>query len=467
MMKQAFFVLFFTGFFSLSLVAQAEPQLKIPPVTKETLSNGVKLLLIRDATLPITRVQIIFNQGAVQEPKGADGVASLASEMLLRGTKRMTKEQLRKGFETKGSRIDSGAGAKETSLAFVSLTEAFPDSLELVKQILLETNPTEKELALAKNEAMESIKSLQDQGGALTQIAFRSFVDPENPYGKFASGRLSTIPKITLSQIKDFQKSLIRGGNMTVAAVSDLDIDNLRKRLSDVLLLIPGGKTEEVKVPELKPWNGLRVLVIDKKKQETMNIQFGQPAAWAGSPERVPLLVGNYMFGTAPLISVLFREVRANRGWTYGISGSYAFQPYRSPYSIYLFPTTKFGIDAFKLSVSLFHQYLVMGVTPGELAYSKKAIINQAPFLFETAEDVLSHVLDEEIRGTPKDYYENFVSNVEKVTEESTAAARHAVHQDGMLAAVFFGDASRLMPELKKIPEVIEIKTVKANDYLK
>ena len=197
-----------------------------------------------------------------------------------------------------------------------------------------------------------------------------------------------------------------------------------------------------------------------------MNIQFGQPATWAGSPERVPLVVDQYMFGSAPLISVLFREVRSNRGWTYGVSGSYTFQPYRGAYSIFLFPTMKYGLDALKLSLNLFNQYVTLGVTPSELRYAKTALINQAPFLFETAEDVLSRVIDEEIHGTPKGYYEGFVENVMKVNEETATKARSAVHKNNMLAAVIFGDANAIVPELKKMPEVTEVKTIKAEKLL-
>lgn len=70
----------------LSLTALAAGQDLEGRVTEETLENGLRVILVEDATAPVIAFNLAFGVGGVDEPQGLGGIAHMVEHMAFKGT---------------------------------------------------------------------------------------------------------------------------------------------------------------------------------------------------------------------------------------------------------------------------------------------------------------------------------------------------------------------------------------------
>src|SRR5688572_299030 len=62
-------------------------ELKLPPHRRAKLENGMTLLLMEQHEVPLISFRVVIRSGAVADPTGKEGVASITAELLRKGTK--------------------------------------------------------------------------------------------------------------------------------------------------------------------------------------------------------------------------------------------------------------------------------------------------------------------------------------------------------------------------------------------
>ena len=61
------------------------PALKLPPIAKQTLSNGLAVWLIEQHEVPLAQLNLIVKSGSAADPAGKYGIASMTAAMLDEG----------------------------------------------------------------------------------------------------------------------------------------------------------------------------------------------------------------------------------------------------------------------------------------------------------------------------------------------------------------------------------------------
>ena len=61
------------------------PQLKLPPLQRFALSNGLRVVLLEKHQVPLVQVNVQLQVGAVLDPAGKSGLASITAAMLDEG----------------------------------------------------------------------------------------------------------------------------------------------------------------------------------------------------------------------------------------------------------------------------------------------------------------------------------------------------------------------------------------------
>jgi zinc protease len=97
-------------------VAGAPRQLKLPKVKPFTLKNGIKVFLVEQHTLPIVSMDLNFDGGAMIDPKGKEGLASVCMAMLTEGTDKLDKLQYAEALADVASNISPYATDDATGL---------------------------------------------------------------------------------------------------------------------------------------------------------------------------------------------------------------------------------------------------------------------------------------------------------------------------------------------------------------
>src|SRR5438128_11256221 len=97
-------------FVSSAIALRAETTLKLPAYTRTKLPNGIVLLLMEQHEVPIISFNVLVRAGPVADPAGQEGLASVTAELLRRGTKSRTADQIASELDFVGGRLDFEAG---------------------------------------------------------------------------------------------------------------------------------------------------------------------------------------------------------------------------------------------------------------------------------------------------------------------------------------------------------------------
>src|SRR5262245_50490393 len=136
---------------------------KLPPYTKVQLRNGLTLLLMEQHEVPIASFNIIVKTGSVGDPAGKEGLASLTAELLRKGTRTRTSEQISSDLDFIGGEFAMNATTDFTSGSAEFLKKDLGQGMTLLADILLNPVFPEDELKKLIQQRIDAIKSAKDR----------------------------------------------------------------------------------------------------------------------------------------------------------------------------------------------------------------------------------------------------------------------------------------------------------------
>src|SRR5206468_1225791 len=104
----------------------------------ETDVSGLRTIVMTDSRLPLVNFSLTMRRGSQSDPPGKEGMNWLTSQMLNRGIKGMTFEELSKDLDSRGISIDVGDGGDYTRLSGSCTSDELEHAVQRAHQILRE-----------------------------------------------------------------------------------------------------------------------------------------------------------------------------------------------------------------------------------------------------------------------------------------------------------------------------------------
>lgn len=199
----------------------------VPPLTHETLGNGLEVVVHEDHSTPSVGVAVYYDVGFRSEPEGRTGFAHLFEHLMFQGSENVGKME--------HPRLVQGAGGVmngSTHPDFTNYFQAVPsNALELT--LWLEADRmrapriTEENLAnqvaVVQNEIRVNVLN-RPYGGfpwiTLPPVAFTTFANAHNGYGDF-----SELEAATVADADDFFRRYYAPANAVLGISGDVDTD--------------------------------------------------------------------------------------------------------------------------------------------------------------------------------------------------------------------------------------------------
>ena len=128
-----------------------------PRFARQTLPNGVQLVVAPVAKLPLVTVLALVEAGASTEPQGKRGVAALTARLLLEGAAGMDGVALAERFERIGASVEAYADWDVAAVSLTTLSDRLPDALALVRDLLRSPTFPEREVQRLKEERLADL----------------------------------------------------------------------------------------------------------------------------------------------------------------------------------------------------------------------------------------------------------------------------------------------------------------------
>lgn len=427
-----------------------------PEPRRERLSNGIRVYLLEDRTLPLVQGVAYVEAPSVYDPEGLTGLAQTTAALLREGgTASVPPEQLDASLEALAAVIEASASEVLASVSFNALTDTLDEVLPLWRDVLTEPRFDDERLEVLRRRQIEAVRRVVDDPVGLAFREFLHAVSGGHPAGAYPTEE--TLAAITRADVVRFHEQHYGPANTVVAVTGDFVADEMLALLERHL---GGWERETAPPPELPPYPQPEPAIYLLPRPITQSvIMLGHPTARAYTPTYDDLDVANQILGAGGFSSRLFTEIRTRRGLAYS-TGSTITQGFDWPgvfvtYSISPAQTTAQVLGLLRAEIE---RLQADGVTSEELDDARDTILNASLFRYASPAAVNERTARVELLGLESDYYERYLENVQTITtSEVQQVAREELHPDRAVVLVV-GDPEQFDRPLEELGEVVTIE---------
>ncbi len=203
--------------------ATAKTDATAHPVQKFTLSNGLRVLVQSDKTLPMTALRLYGVGGAQHDPPGRPGLGRFAAGLLTKGAGPYDSAQLARMVEDMGATLVSGSGHNSYFIQAQCLSSDLERLLELMAEVLLNPTFPDSEIEKVRKDTLLAIQKRDEHWISELNRLFRESQFQQHPFRYDLLGSEESVSGITRSMIREFHGSLLRSNHMVLAAFGDVD----------------------------------------------------------------------------------------------------------------------------------------------------------------------------------------------------------------------------------------------------
>jgi len=294
--------------------APARPQPTLIPIA----SKGRALYLPQTA-LPLLSLRAVLPGGLLTEPDDKPGLSRLAANLLIKGTRKRSAEQLAQDVEQLGGSLNSDAGNNSAVLLLDLLSSDLQAGLDIFTEMLTEAAPTEAELQVEKRKQLSLLQAELDYPMAAARDLIRGALYPGHPYGRKNLGTVESIESITLKDVAVYQSSRLLTQDLIFAVTGPNPPADWRDKADRAISSLALGDVTKKSPPAIP---ALREIIrrekVAPKEQAVIHIAF--PTVPLAHPDQVPLSLLDEAL--SDLGSRLFIRIREELGLAYFVGTS-------------------------------------------------------------------------------------------------------------------------------------------------
>lgn len=426
------------------------PQLNVPTPTAQTLPNGLEVISVRRANLPLVTAQLWVRRGGEMDPPRLAGLADLTANLLSKGAAGKSAPQIAAAAEALGGSLDASAGWDESAIGITVTTPKLPQALGLLAEVVRQPDFAETEVQRARSQAIDDLRLQLSQPTALASLAANRGVFGEGAYGHSRHGTPDSLKRITRADVQRLHDALYRPDNAILILAGDITpaqaLQLAQASFGDwakpatPLPPRPAGSAAS----QLPP-----ILLIDQHGAG----QAGVVAAHAAPPRRDDSYyvgsVANAVLGGS-YSARLNEEIRIKRGLSYGAGSRLQGLGDGGVWLASAQTKNPSAPQVVELMLGQFKQLGDSRVDADELAARKATLIGAYGRSLETTAGLAGEVAELAIYGVPLDSIGKYVTEVQAVTPKQIEkyARKHLAADD--LHVVVVGDAAQFGAAIRK-----------------
>jgi zinc protease len=422
----------------------------------ESTIDGVKVIVMPDHRLPLVNWSLTMRAGADLDPKGKEGLAETAADMLRRGAGGMTFAQMNEDLESKGMSVEVSAAGDYARLGGSSLSKDLEHSIDIGRKVLMEPALPADEFAKLKEKQVNSL--------TLKEVSPSSVADEDLEHAIYGESALGTYPtpksvsSLTLDDVKQWTSTFLHKRDAILLIAGDVTVERgqeLAKKLiagwSNIGQKDTADRAKLYQFPEIP--GKLKIILVDHPDAKGSVVRMGVRAYDLHSDEKYAGTIAGQIL-TSGIDSRLNKYVRAEKGLSYGVHG--VFQPSRHGGAF--MAGTDGRVETAGESISAIFEVLEKmrkeDVTPTELKEAQTRTIGLMLMGMQTIQQQANYRVDGILNGYPIDYYDVYPEKIAAVTAEQVRQVMQKYVDTGKFSAVVVGPADAIKPQLEKLGPV-------------
>lgn len=446
-----------------SAISRAQT-IHLPPHEKVVFKNGLTVLLLEKHGVPIVNVVALVKTGAVADPAGEEGLASITAELLRKGTEKRSAQQFASEIDFTGGSFEAGAGSDFSIASAEFLNKDLTKGLDLFSDALLRPAFPQKEMEKLLSQSLDGVRSAKDEARSVLGIYYNGYLYNGNGYGRSENGDEISLKRIHREAIVHFYEKYYTPGNTILAVAGDFQTAEMKKRLEDIFASWPSKPITAVQIPAVPAVKGKKLLLVDKPDATQTYFAIGNVGTAADEPDRVPILLVNSIFG-GQFTSLLNEALRVESGLSYGASSNFDSRKAPGPFAIYSFTKNESTVQAIDLALQVLQKLHKDGITEKQLASAKSYIKGQFPPTLETSRDLAQVIATNEFFGLDDREINEFEARIDVVSVEVAQRVIQKHFPAENLVFTLIGKASEIGPAVRKYAEKQDVRLIGAPGF--
>lgn len=435
---------------SIRPVAGPAPEIQLGSAQSFVSTNGIKVYVVENHKLPVVSYSIDFDihpeiQGNMV------GFQDFIGELLTAGTKLKTKDQFNEALDMLGATLNISSDG----IYMQSLKKNSDKLLALCGEVLTSPNFSQKELDKLKKQAKSGLAQNEDDPEAMSQnITSILNYGNKHPYGEIST--VKSVENITLDRCKKFFETYFRPNVAYMAVVGDITLEEAKAQVEKNF-----GNWQKKVVPVAtyplpKQPKGASVAIVNKggAVQSVINVTYPINMK-QGSPDEIKLKVANGILGGGST-GRLFQNLRETHAWTYGSYSSVRSDelPFGGSFSATAKSTTSASDSSVAEMLNEMNNLRTKLVPQEELQGYKNYMAGTFALGLEDPKTLARFAINEKKYNMPKDYYKNYLKNVEAVTAQDVMEVSKKYITPGVAYITVAGDRKVIAEKMKKFGPV-------------
>jgi zinc protease len=430
----------------------APPALKLPPIEKQKLSNGLAVWIVEQHEVPLAQINLIVRAGAGADPAGKYGVASMTANMLDEGAGNRSALELADAIEFLGAQLGTSSTFDYSAVRLSTPVSKLAEALPVMADVVMRPSFPAGELERLRKERLTRLLQARDDPAAIIETAFPRLVfGDKHRYGAAAAGGIAEAKAMTLDDVRTFHSTYYRPEHSTLLVVGDVTPAMVMPMLERAFgaWKATGTAAPIPAIPAAAQLTKRQIYIIDKPEAAQSQIRIG----WVGVPRATPdyptLQVLNTILGGS-FTSRLNTNLRETHGYSYG-----AFSGFEERISPGAF-AARAGVQTDKTAEALkefFNEFggMLKPIPGEEIDKAKNYVALGFPAEFESTADLAQKMEEQVVHGLPDEYFPSYIRSVVQVNKPGVEKAAAQYIQPDKFAVVIVGDRKLIEPGIRAL----------------
>ncbi|MFZ1731462.1 MAG: pitrilysin family protein [Bacteroidota bacterium] len=423
-----------------------------PDYFEHMLSNGMKVILFEEHTLPLAALSVVAHGGGSAD--GAQpGLAAMAAELLTKGTAAKGATEIVEEIEFLGGSIGSGAGWDSSSAGLSILSRHLPQAFNVLADVVRNPAFPDEEIERVREQRMTDILQSKANPSSLAYDRFCASLYGTHAYAQPLDGTETSVTALQKAEMQMLHRRLFVPDNMFVIGVGDINPDAFVRLCEEAYGdMKPGAKFQEAAFPSTLG-SGRLVQVVDRPSAVQSSILVGHIGIPRNHDDYIAVYLLNMLFG-GYFGSRLNLNLREDKGYTYGAHSRYDARRQPGPFSAGAEVRNEVTDGAIEEILREMQRMREEPVGAEELMNVKNYVVGSFPLQIETPSQVAQRMINIEIYGLDKLYYNKFNSSILALTpDDIQRTAQKWLHPD-RTAIVAAGRGTLLRNTLERFGSV-------------
>jgi len=430
----------------------AAPVVQFDRLQRAQLENGLKIILAERPSVPVVRMQILFDAGYAADQDVKPGTASLTMAMLDEGTKKYDALEISSQLAQMGTQLGASASLDSSQVSLNTLKENLQDSMTIFADVIMNPSFPADQLERLKDQQLAAIAQEKNSpfGAALRLMPKLLYGEGHAYAAPFSgSGSEQSVEAMQVEDLSNYHKTWLTGANATLVVTGNISMDELKPLAEEYFGAMSNASVPTKNISDIEALEKSKIYLVDRPGSEQSAIVATKMVPKFGFDGELALQVMNEVLG-ASFNSRVNLNLREDKGWSYGARTAVRGTAAQRPFIAYA------PVQTDKTAASMQEIYgELSGIANGkpatedELARSLDKRTLTLPGRWESSAAVESDVMTLVRYGLDESYWDKYVGDLRKIDlAQVNASAKEHMRPDQMLWVVV-GDREKIEQSIR------------------